>query len=167
MPISSCLVCLKKFNVKLNHQKRGWGKYCSIQCRNRSQMRGLYVICGNCGKSTYKSPKSLLHSKSKNYFCDKKCQASWRNKQYLGEKSKNWINGIRTYRNILRRSNAPEVCCLCGNSLKILLVAHHIDKNRENNDVTNLVWLCHNCHYLVHNDRDSSEKLLKKLKETN
>lgn len=166
MPVTFCIICQKEFYAKLNHQKRGWGKYCSVQCRNRSLMKGEYVICGSCGKSIYKSPKSLLHSKSKNYFCNKKCQTTWRNKRFVGENSKNWINGIRAYRNIIKRTNLTEECFLCGISLKIVLVVHHVDKNRKNNNAANLVWLCRNCHHLVHNDSLSYERLHKKLCKT-
>jgi predicted HNH restriction endonuclease len=31
-----------------------------------------------------------------------------------------------------------------------VLAVHHVDQNRTNNKVTNLAWLCHNCHHLVH-----------------
>jgi len=28
---------------------------------------------------------------------------------------------------------------------------NHIDSNRKNNNLNNLIWLCMNCYYLVHN----------------
>ncbi|MBI4281264.1 HNH endonuclease [Candidatus Uhrbacteria bacterium] len=31
-----------------------------------------------------------------------------------------------------------------------VLLVHHIDENRKNNVLSNLVWLCRNCHFLVH-----------------
>jgi predicted HNH restriction endonuclease len=42
------------------------------------------------------------------------------------------------------------VCVLCKVSDKRILAVHHKDNNRKNNKVENLVWLCHNCHILVH-----------------
>jgi predicted HNH restriction endonuclease len=26
-----------------------------------------------------------------------------------------------------------------------------VDKNRKNNKIKNLIWLCRNCHFLIHN----------------
>jgi len=164
MPNVSCKICGKDFYVKPNHIKLGWGKYCSIDCRTKSQLKGQTVSCNYCGNSTYKSPHSLLHSKSKKYFCDKKCQTNWRNKQYLEENSKNWKNGIRAYRNILKRDVRVPKCVFCGIEREILLVVHHLDKNRKNNKISNLIWLCHNCHFLVHHDIDTSKKLILTLK---
>jgi predicted HNH restriction endonuclease len=41
---------------------------------------------------------------------------------------------------------------------------HHIDKDRTNNTLKNLAWLCHNCHYLVHHDKLEMQRFLKSLK---
>lgn len=38
--------------------------------------------------------------------------------------------------------------CQCCNSVDKLEV-HHIDSNRSNNDLSNLITLCHNCHVLL------------------
>lgn len=127
-------------------------------------MKGVTVRCDYCGKSTYKAPHSLLHSISKKYFCDKRCQTNWRNKQYTGKKNKNWKNGIRVYRDILKRANIAPKCVLCGIDYEMLLVVHHLDKNRKNNDISNLIWLCPNCHYLVRHDDQYHNKLPTSLK---
>lgn len=39
-------------------------------------------------------------------------------------------------------------CQFCKNEKNIHV--HHIDLNRENNDITNLLPLCHSCHLTVH-----------------
>lgn len=158
-----CHICKKEFKVKPNQVRRGWGKYCSVICRNESQRIGQNVNCSFCAKKIYKSPHSLLHSKSKLYFCDKHCQTRWRNREYVEEKSINWKNGIRTYRNILKRNKKTPKCLNCGISNEILLVVHHLDKNRQNNKVSNLIWLCHNCHYQVHHDKIAENKLQNKI----
>jgi hypothetical protein len=138
--------------VKPSHQKLGWGKYCSIECRTKSQFVGDFVGCSSCKKKIYRSKGSMRHSKSGTFFCNKACQVTWENKQRVGEKHPNWINGINTYRNILLRSGVKQVCNSCNFNDKRVLVAHHIDHNRNNNDQSNLVWMCMNCHYLLHHD---------------
>lgn len=159
MPQVACRVCLKKFYTKPSHQKLGWGKYCSTFCRSRAQCKGQKVTCHVCKKEIYRSPKALKHSKSGKFFCSKSCQTLWRNDEYVGEKSSNWKNGERAYRNILKRSGRRQVCALCENSDMRVLTAHHKDHQRYNNVLENLVWLCLNCHYLVHHDHELDKKV--------
>ena len=150
MPHLSCKICSSAFYARPNHIKRGWGKYCSINCRNKSQFTGKYLSCHNCGKRIYRTPATINKSQSKKYFCSKSCQTHWRNKHFSGNKHANWIIGKYGYRNILKRSNKKQECYKCNITDKRILAAHHIDFNRENNTLENLIWLCYNCHYLVH-----------------
>jgi len=151
MPQVKCIVCFSKMYAKPFHLKKGWGKYCSKKCQNQSQMIGEYVECSNCNKEIYRSPKELRVSKSRNFFCNKSCQATWKNKNILyGENHKNWKNGENAYRNIMKRSKKKAICTHCNTTDFRVLVVHHIDKNRQSNHIDNLQWLCHNCHHLVH-----------------
>lgn len=163
MAIVVCGICAKKFYVKPSHQKLGWGKYCSIDCRSKAQFKGEDVSCHVCAKKIHRSPSDIEHSKSGNHFCSKSCQTLWRNKYFIGEKHKNWINGISIYREIMFRSGQEEICKICKTTDKRVLSVHHIDKNRGNNSLSNLVWLCFNCHYLVHHDKDTQKIDLQSL----
>lgn len=88
----------------------------------------------------------------------------WKNKLASRENHWNWKGGSKIYREILMTVTSNElVCALCGIEEKRVLVAHHIDHNRKNNEVSNLIWLCMNCHYLVHHD----EKLNFKIQNRN
>lgn len=161
MPKVNCKICDSEFYVKPSHFKKGWGKYCSVNCRHKSQFKGNMVKCSHCDKETYKSLASQKRSKSGKFFCNKKCQTIWRNKVlYTGENHSNWKSGIRTYRNILKRSKTKEECNICKTDDKRILVVHHIDKNRNNNKLENLVCLCHNCHYLVHHHNEEINKIM-------
>lgn len=141
---------------------RGWGKYCSKDCQNKGQFKGDYLDCLICGKEVYRSQAQIRHSKSKRFFCSKSCQTTWRNSFFSEEKHPNWLNGINAYRKILLRAGGELVCIGCGiNDLRVLAV-HHIDHNRENNDRSNLTWVCHNCHFLIHHDNEF-EKNLKQI----
>lgn len=160
MPNGHCLICKKEFYVKPTHQRKGWGKYCSIGCRTRSQLKGAQVNCFICKKHIYRSQKDLRNSKSGKYFCSKSCQTDWRNRiLYSGKNHSNWRYGESAYRRILKATGKIQICNLCGTDDIRVLAVHHKDKNRKNNDVMNLVWLCHNCHYLVHHYSDEQEKL--------
>ncbi|MBI2593887.1 hypothetical protein HYW44_04570 [Candidatus Daviesbacteria bacterium] len=150
MPLVKCLICGNEFFIKPSHQKLGWGKYCSRGCKWKAQNKGKFIKCFICYKKVYRSPKELGRSKSGKFFCSKRCQTLWRNQTYVGDKSSQWIDGIRAYRDILKRSGKELVCALCKIKDSRVLIVHHKDHNRRNNNVLNLVWLCFNCHFLVH-----------------
>lgn len=150
MANAECGVCDKIFYAKSSHLKKGWGKYCSKKCQNKSQMTGVFVLCNVCSKEIWKMQKELRHSKSQNYFCSKSCQTRWRNTVYVGEKHHSWINGINTYRKLMKRHKISPICSHCQIADTRVLIVHHIDHNRINNTITNLMWLCRNCHYLIH-----------------
>lgn len=148
-----CAVCENKFYAKPSHKLKGWGKYCTKKCQYAGQRTGKFIVCGTCGKDTYKNKTSTNRSKSGNYFCSKSCQTIWRNSQYTGQKHMNWKTGKASYRLALARTGQKQFCRKCKLTDKRVLAVHHKDKNRDNNNLSNLMWLCHNCHYLVHHDK--------------
>lgn len=158
MPNVACKQCGKEFYAKSNWLKIGWGKYCSRNCVFESQRKGKKVNCFICNKEVYKSPKNLTRSKSGNFFCSKSCQTMWRNGVFIGPKHGNWKGGEKSYRETLLRTKTNQVCRRCKISNIRILAVHHFDRNRGNNEVDNLIWLCHNCHYLIHHDK-TEEKL--------
>lgn len=150
MPQVNCKICNKEFYVKPSHQLLGYGKYCSLSCLYKSRKTGKFVECYICGKETWKTQKALRKSKSNKFFCSKSCQTKWRNVEYSGENHHFWKGGESTYRVVLIKSGIEWKCKICGISDERVLAVHHVDKNRRNNKVINLVWLCQNCHHLVH-----------------
>ncbi len=104
-----------------------------------------------CGKKIWRPPKQLARSKSGKFFCSKSHQTLWRNRVYSGPNHPLWKDGRnQEYRSFLLQSDAIQKCKMCGNKDKRLLVVHHKDEKRNNNKVKNLIWLCLNCHHLVH-----------------
>jgi len=154
MAIVKCKICLKKFYGKPFFLRQGHAKYCSSKCMHIGRKTGKMVLCHSCGKEVYKTQKALKGSKSKTYFCTKSCQTKWRNSVFIGPKHANWKNGRHSYRSVMLRNKVPKICKLCKNTDSRVLVVHHLDKNRENSSLLNLVWLCHNCHFLVHHHKD-------------
>jgi|SRR3989304_9171890 len=57
-------------------------------------------------------------------------------------------------------STYPPICAHCGFGIPEVLEVAHIDGNRSNNDVVNLVILCPNCHKMHDIDLISTETLL-------
>ncbi len=146
-----CKICGKEFYTKPFHTKKGWGKYCSIKCRSKSQFNGKWVECNNCSKKIYRTPRDYRKSRSKRFFCSVSCHCSWENKNVrCGVNAPNWIAGENAYRDIMRRSGVVKKCNRCGIDDKRVLSVHHKDVNRKNNTIENLEWLCRNCHFLAH-----------------
>ncbi len=150
MVIITCKVCEKKFKGKNWHLKRGWGKCCSKKCRDESFKKGKFVNCDTCGKKIWRTPKHFRYSKSGKFFCNKSCQALWRNKVYSGSSHALWIDGSSTYRKKMLESGRPAMCKLCKKKDRRVLQVHHKDGNDQNYEIDNLIWLCVNCHHLVH-----------------
>lgn len=160
MPMVPCGQCKTDFYAKPSWLAKGHGKYCSSTCQFQAQKRGREISCAVCGTVTYKQLKDIERSKSGKFFCSKSCQTIWRNQLYIGERHKNFKTGTASYRVIMKRHGIPMLCSLCATADSRVLAVHHIDKNRQNNKIENLAWLCHNCHFLVHHDEGERAKFM-------
>jgi hypothetical protein len=67
-----------------------------------------------------------------------------------------------TYRKRCLREKGAE-CMLCGATDSV--VAHHIDGDRLNNSLDNLIPVCRSCHGLIHAGSDGFEHWYQKLAE--
>jgi hypothetical protein len=69
---------------------------------------------------------------------------------FVGPGHPGWKDSPKNYRSKLLNSDRPVECQICEIDDLRLLVAHHKDHDRQNNSLKNLAWLCHNCHYIIH-----------------
>lgn len=76
--------------------------------------------------------------------------SEWK-KGRVGEESNRFINGIRSYRRIAKEYYEVWKCLDCSSSER--LEVHHIDKDRTNNKVENLLILCKQCHESRHHKK--------------
>jgi hypothetical protein len=160
MPLLVCKKCKKEFSTKPSLIAKGGGIYCSKYCHYEDKRQGVMTECATCKKGIYRKPRLIKKSKSGNHFCDKSCQTIWRNSEFVGSKHPNWKNGNSTYRDILLRTGKTRTCGMCDNDDFRVLTVHHIDEDHGNNEVSNLAWLCFNCHHLVHHDKVEKQKFL-------
>lgn len=160
--IRLCLYCGKEFSTKQFFLDKGQGKYCSRECGYAKRRKGRVYPCALCGKETYKTVTQINRYQSGKYFCSKPCQTTWRNTQFVGNKHANWKDGHYAYKSVLSRAGIPPICIMCGSNDSRVLAVHHRDQNRKNNAVENLVWICHNCHHLVHYHKVEKDRLAKK-----
>lgn len=155
-----CSHCKQSFLIKPSRLKDGFKKYCSRTCAHAGTKKGRVVSCHSCATKVYKSLKALRGSKSGHFFCTKSCQTKWRNHNFKGEKHANWKGGKHAYRRMMLQSNKPQICGHCQTTDTRILAVHHVDTDRSNNTLENLVWLCHNCHHLIHHYPDETKKYM-------
>jgi len=117
-------------------------------------LNGLYPseflerVCPQCSKTfTYKKSeekKTCSHACANIYFAYK-------------QGAKNKKDGSTSYADALKKyfiaNNFNIKCCVCDET-KILDV-HHVDEDRLNNEINNLVFLCPNHHSAYHRFNDS------------
>lgn len=151
----NCLFCQKPFQAPVKHINAGNGKYCSRSCSasagNPKKTRQPNVTCAHCEKPFWIRPHRIAASKSKLYFC---CREHKDLASRLGgiEAIQPDHYGTRSadhhdYR-IKALRHYPAICMRCGYDK--FVVVHHKDRDRTNNELSNLEILCPNCHALEH-----------------
>jgi len=133
-----CHICSSPFEV-INHRKNT-AKYCSNKCRLIQRRTGFKEErkCIYC-KATFSVPKSR-----KKKYCSLQC--------FHKEKIDKGQVSFSAARASLKKSGLIKKCERCGyGDHTHILGIHHKDRDRKNNDRSNLEILCPNCHSLEHN----------------
>ena len=112
-------------------------------CGGNSVKRDVYE-CAYCGKEVYRRPSEVAKNISGKFYCSRECGNLAKNQ--FREESGEWLNSHSTYRKRAFQAY-PHKCLVCGwNEDERILEVHHIDENREHNEVENLCILCPICH---------------------
>ena len=148
-----CLRCGTTFITETKYLKRGHGKYCTQDCAHKSRTKKVHKpnnICAQCGNHFYRQQSHLLKSKSGLFFCGRECKNKAQRIDGMREIHPAHYNGSAVYRDRALRLH-KHICVGCGyrKSIKVLLV-HHINWSRKNNEVTNLAVVCPTCHKEIH-----------------
>lgn len=147
----NCNISFEKDKRYVNQSiKNNWKIYCSPKCRKEARKRGVDCNCHICGKDIIKTPSNIKKSKSGKVFCSRSCSVKFTNTEYrTGKNNPNYKNGGSKYRNIKFRS-CEKICEDCKTIDIRVLEVHHKDRNRKNNELSNLSILCANCHKIKH-----------------
>jgi hypothetical protein len=171
----NCPICAKKYTIPYCHRKRY--KTCSYKCGGIYRMKNsIKNICKNC-KIEFISKKYKRHKQS---FCNRECSIIGRKngktltckmcnisfycprnllykRKYCTNKCRleDWNEkSIKAEMPGSYRQNAWKVyekkCYDCGIIDERILVIHHVDGNRKNGKISNLIPVCHNCHCIRH-----------------
>lgn len=112
-------------------------------CGENSVKRDKYE-CAYCGREVYRRPSDVAKNISGKFYCSRECGNLAKNQ--FREESGEWLNSHSTYRKRALQAY-PHKCLVCGwDEDERILEVHHIDENREHNEVENLCILCPTCH---------------------
>lgn len=136
-----CQWCNSSFLVILYRDKTA--KFCSRKCWLSFQKRDSKEIsCVVCNKLHYRPPSYITNIPT----CSLKCRG-------LAMRSSAPSDGadLPSVRGWMKRNGKIQKCSDCGyDSIKEILVIHHINRDRTNNKLENLKVLCPNCHAIEH-----------------
>jgi len=143
----NCEYCGKLFWKAYKVYKITKHHYCCQECSKQGSKERIKLNCLFCNKE-FEKVKSKI---TKHNFCCRKCkdQAQRIESNIKTLQPSHYKNGECAYRDKAFNTYVHK-CFNCGyDEYKEALEVHHIDGNRENNDVGNLMILCANCHTLV------------------
>lgn len=128
--------------------------YCSRNCQSVGKSESITLECGYCQKKVKRRKSQIDKSKTGKVFCNRSCATSFNNKFKVEEFHPNWKGGTNYREKAF--SKFGEICCNPDCSLqksgieipKKMLDVDHIDSNRSNNKIENLMPLCVWCHAL-------------------
>jgi len=156
-----CKRCSREFEKYVRPSYFTTGRvpqYCSIKCFNAGKhgpVTAVMVECAWCSNKLERVPSKIKQSRSGLFFCNRLCkeraQADINNSKFDAIRPQHYGkgDGKNDYR---KRAFAvyPPNCHVCGYDKLAVLVIHHIDCDRENNNIENLIPVCRNCHKEIH-----------------
>lgn len=143
MIIKNCLNCKKEFKTYVSKIKLGRGKYCSKSCNNISQLGKCVSPLTQFKKGEHRSPTTEF----------KKGSSSWNkgktNYWLIGEKNHQWKGGISKHSlgylnqksGINKRKLQHRLIMeqYLGHELSSDEIVHHLDGDKTNNNLENLI----------------------------
>ena len=161
--IRKCAFCGKTF-----HFKKKEAMYCSAKCSFAARSKPL--ICEICGAEFVRPP---CHATGHRY-CSRECTSKAMSIYNTGENHPNWNGGVwhsegyifnrvnGTYKGVHRLVMERHI----GRKLSDDEIIHHLDGNKTNNSIENLVIVSRSEHIEIHRDCLYAERRkLKKEKE--
>jgi len=159
--IKTCTICGKQWEYTraTRGSVKGRGnKVCSWECRSKT------ISNANLGKTVSEETRRKLSKAKKGIPLTAEHRAAI-GRGVSGPKNSHWIDGrswekegaadydfefTTTLRTTVKRRDGHK-CRKCSHDgSKFLLFVHHIDMNKKNNTVENLVTVCSSCHTRIH-----------------
>lgn len=139
------------FETKYENLRRDNRKhYVCPQCKKEArEQEKNFLTCDFCG-AEFLRQASKTQTKSGFHFCCRECkdkaQSISSGTDFKKIRPKHYGTSLKDYRKKALRAFVHE-CAVCGYNEDVdVLEVHHIDEDRDNNSLENLVILCPLCH---------------------
>lgn len=140
-----CDHCKKEFTVEY---KKRTQKFCSRKCFGQSKViKHIKNNCPVCGKKVNYGRVTCSYSCSNTHFRSGSDHPNWKIPEEKG------------YRSICFEHKEKK-CLICGYDR--IISVHHLDGDRKNNNIENLIPLCMNHHAEIHS-KEWGEETKQKL----
>ena len=158
--VKECDNCGGIIEVQLSRYKTFNYHFCNQDCEYEWMKKSVKVTCDLCGKEF---ERTLSQYKRGNvFFCSRKCSENGKklNKHWNWQGGKSFEKYGVDFDNVLKelvRKRDEHTCQECQFTEKQLgykLNIHHIDYDKRNNKMNNLISLCNNCHSQSNYSRD-------------
>lgn len=140
-PNTKCKICNKQiYRRPIEIKKNGENVFCGQACYGVSCRKE--VACVVCGK--------LILSGLNRMTCSRKCSNI--NREGVKYKISSKKDKVKYNKGLKLRllENRGGRCERCGYNKYEILQIHHKDRNRRNNNLSNLELICPNCHFEEH-----------------
>jgi 5-methylcytosine-specific restriction endonuclease McrA len=170
----NCQHCGVEFSLPEKTAESSDRKYCRKACfLAATKAVKVQRECAECG-SSFDLPQSQLKHKHGKY-CSNKCKYKGQAKAVSGEGSGRYIHGecishysvyfpVSLRRAIRARDgNRCRLCGLNGDNHDTKLPVHHINYDKMDDRLSNLITLCKYCHGTMHGNLEARAKCEKEL----
>ena len=163
----NCELCGIEFLRRKSRPLEKRTRFCSSKCRGlfitkKHHYKYINLVCKQCKKEFKRLKHRIQYAKNGCYFCCRKCKdiAQSLEGNCPEIRPPHFGNGHCCYRdNYIKKHSL--ICNRCGyKEFESCIDIHHIDENRENNKMNNLISLCKNCHKSLHYGYWSLSELL-------
>jgi len=139
-----CSFCEKEYITRVQHSK-----YCSPKCRDRMRPNRQPDPSKKQQPKECKFCKDIFMDKARRLsaqFCSRQCSGMF----LIATGELNYVTKAFIY--------FDNKCNRCGINDDKVLCVHHIDHDRNNNDLSNLEIVCANCHHKHHYERGKTRR---------
>ena len=163
MPIVQCKFCSKDTYKRPSEIKaRKHGVFCSHFCGDewwRNQSPEATFNCRNCGKKHRRTPAQVRREKT--HFCSVQCRLTFQRNPRPGAVEKAGYRIMNGTSEKHKREHRWVMEQFLGRPLKRDEQVHHLNGNRLDNRIENLIVMSNRDHHLLH------QQLIRERKKTN
>lgn len=152
MPITNCHNCHQQVYKRPYNISKG-SVYCSKKCqfdyKNKNRKPEGNCICLECGKNYRTNPAYIRRSPGKNRYCSRECMWNFRKRDRISSSISSGyvvIKGSRNTRRLHRFLMEQKI----GRKLNRNEHVHHINGNKLDNRIENLMLLSASDHHKLH-----------------